>query len=147
MREERQMGRALIIKLIKYWFPVVVWAGVIFMFSSFPTGTATKIVWTDFVLKKTAHIVEYGVFTMLTYRALINNGVLAKNAALWAILLATLYGFSDEYHQSFTPGREPRVRDVGFDTIGAVLAIYLIWNTLPKAPERLRGWAKRWEVA
>lgn len=146
MRERGQMKGMRMKRVIKYWLPVVIWAGVIFMFSSFPTGTATEIVWTDFIIKKTAHVVEYGVFTVLIYRALINNGVSVKNAALWAILFSTLYGFSDEYHQSFTPGREPRIRDVGFDTIGAVLVIYTIWNGLPKAPERLRAWAKRLEV-
>jgi hypothetical protein len=130
----------------KYGVPVVVWAGVIFAFSSYPTGTATEIVWTDFILKKTAHVVEYGILTMLGYRALVNSGISMKRAAMVAVLLSMVYGLSDEYHQSFTPGREPKLRDVGFDTIGALLAIYTIWKLLPKAPARLRSWAKSWEV-
>jgi VanZ family protein len=36
-------------------------------------------------------------------------------------LLATAYGVSDEYHQSFVPGRDASVRDVGSDFAGAAL--------------------------
>ena len=47
------------------------------------------------------------------------------NAGLLAILVSVIYGASDEFHQGFTPGREPRVRDVVFDTIGAIAGIYI----------------------
>jgi len=132
--------------LIRYWLPVALWAVVIFLFSSLPTGTATEIVWTDFVIKKTAHMIEYGVLAVLIYRALRAGEVVKRNAAYWAIMAAVVYGVSDEFHQSFTPGRMPRAYDIGFDTIGAVLAIYSVWNILPKAPARLRKLAKELEV-
>ena len=129
-----------------FWAPVVVWAGLIFILSSHQTGTAVEIVWTDFILKKSAHIVEYGILTALMYRALLGSGVERKRAGWWAIGFSVLYGLSDEFHQSFTPGRDGRLRDVVFDTIGALTAVYIIWNTLPKAPARLRNWARRWEL-
>jgi len=83
---------------------------------------------------------------MLVYRALVANGVVKRGAGYWAIMAAVFYGVSDEFHQSFTPGRMPRAYDIGFDTIGAVLAIYSVWNILPKAPARLRRLAKELEV-
>lgn len=132
-------------KVFKYWIPVLVWMGVIFSFSSFPTKPAGGIYWVDFVVKKSAHIIEYGFLTILLYRALKSSGVKSKNAALWAILFSVLYGASDEYHQSFTPGREPRVRDVFFDTIGSVLAIYATWNWLDKFP-KIKSLAKKYEI-
>lgn len=128
--------------IAKNWGPPVVWALVIFIFSSFPTATTSEIYWQDFIVKKMAHMVEYGVFAVLLYRAFKESGVEKKNAGIVAISMAILYGISDEFHQSFTPGRDPRARDVIFDTIGASLAIYLIWNYLPKAPKRLRKWGE-----
>jgi VanZ family protein len=129
-----------------YWLPIFLWAVIIFLFSSFPTGQATYIDWQDFIIKKTAHIVEYGVFTLLIYRSLRKITKKEKNAALYAIFISLLYGLTDEYHQSFTPGRGPKLRDVGFDTIGSILAIYLAWNILPKAPLKLRKLAKNLEI-
>ena len=133
-------------KRFKYLLPVVVWMSVIYMFSTMQTGTASAIVWSDFVVKKTAHLTEYGVLSLLIYRGLINSGFKKEEAAGMAVIASMLYGVSDEWHQSFTPGRMPKAYDVIFDTIGATLAIYLLWNTLPKMPKRLRNWAKAWEL-
>jgi len=40
-----------------------------------------------------------------------------------AIVLASAYGVSDEFHQSFVPGRTPDVMDWLVDTAGATLAV------------------------
>ncbi len=139
-------SQKIIKKIVKFWLPVVIWAVVIFLFSARPTPRATRIFWQDFILKKSAHVFEYAVFTTLLYRALKEGGIEKKEAGISSIILAVLYGVSDEIHQFFTPGREPRVRDVVFDTIGAILAIYGIWRYLPKAPKKLRLWAERWQL-
>lgn len=133
-------------KLFKYYLPPLVWAGIIFLFSSLPTAKTSDIYWQDFIVKKLAHVIEYGMFSLFLYRSFVNSGVSPKNAGLYSILISLVYGATDEIHQSFTPGREPRVRDVVFDTIGAILAIHFIWNLLPKAPKRLKTWAKRLEI-
>jgi len=119
---------------------------VIFLFSSLPTTRNIEIYWQDFIIKKTAHVVEYGIFAVLLYRALKEGGVDKERAGLFSILIAVLYGMTDEFHQSFTPGRESRIRDVGFDTIGAILAIYILWKLLPKAPKKLKSWAKNLQL-
>ncbi|OGM25614.1 hypothetical protein A2962_03730 [Candidatus Woesebacteria bacterium RIFCSPLOWO2_01_FULL_39_61] len=121
-----------------YWFPVILWALVIYLFSSYPTAKASEIHWKDFVIKKTAHVIEYAVFSILIYRALKEEGIEKKKAGLFAIFTSVFYGLTDELHQTLTPGREPRIRDVFFDTIGSLLAIYLIWKLLPKAPQKLK---------
>ena len=110
---------------------MVLWALLIFSFSSQPTGTVSEIHWEDFIVKKTAHVVVYFVLTMFTYRGLINSGVEKKKAGIISIIFSVLYGFTDEFHQGFTPGRDPRIRDVFFDTIGSGLFIYSIWK-LPR---------------
>jgi VanZ family protein len=133
-------------RILKYWGPPVAWALLIFLVSSYPTVKTSEIHWRDFIVKKSAHVIEYGIFAALIYRALRSSGAKKANAGIYAIFIALLYGMTDEFHQSYTPGREPRVRDVVFDTIGAIASIYSIWNLLPKAPARLKAWARRLQL-
>lgn len=86
-------------------------------------------------------MIEYAIFTVLLYRALKAYGMNKKDAAVSSIFVALLYGVSDEIHQMFTSGREPRARDVVFDTIGSLLGIFSLWKLLPKAPKKLKRWA------
>ena len=117
--------------VILYLVPPVIWAGVIFAFSHRPTDSVSEVVWQDFVVKKLAHIFEFGVLAALIYRALIEFDIPKRKSAFWAIYLSICYGVTDEVHQMFTSGRDPKVRDVLFDTIGSVFAIYYIWKLLP----------------
>jgi VanZ family protein len=133
-------------KLVPRWLPVLAWAAVIFAASSYPTARASSIHWQDFIIKKSAHMFVYFVLTILLYRALRLSGVGKKQAAWMSVIFAILYGASDEFHQSFTPGREPTLRDVIFDTIGSVIAIYSLWRLLPKAPKKLKKWAKSLQI-
>lgn len=126
-----------------YILPVIVWGGVIFSFSAFPTTPTSEFYWKDFIVKKTAHLVEYGIFSILLYRLFLNSKMPKLKAFTLAVALSFLYGMSDEYHQSFTPGRGPAIRDVGFDTIGAILGGYFVWKLLPKTPKTLRDWGKK----
>ena len=133
-------------KVLTFWLPVVLWTTIIFLFSARPTPTTSQIVWQDFIVKKIAHIVEYGILSMLLYRALINSNVPKKEAGIYSIILTTMYGTSDEFHQFFTPGREPRVRDIFFDAFGAILSIYLIFKFLPRTSERIQKWARKLKI-
>ena len=134
-------------KFIKFWLPVILWAALIFFFSSEALPPASRIYWRDFVVKKSAHVIEYAVFATLIFRAFINSGMERKKAAIYTLVLAMLYGITDEFHQSFTPGREPRIRDWIFDTIGAGFASYYLWKLLPKAPMRLKRWAESLQLS
>jgi VanZ family protein len=77
---------------------------------------------------KGAHAIGYGVLGALILRALAHGrfaGVRWSTAA-GSVLLATLYGATDEFHQSFVPGRSPDVHDVLADATGAALAALLL---------------------
>lgn len=112
--------------LAKYWLPPVLWALVIFSFSSMQIVGTADVYWKDFIFKKTAHLIEYGVLAVLLHRALLNSNITKQKAIILSVLIAGLYGVTDEFHQSFTPGREPRARDVAIDTIGAILGILIV---------------------
>jgi VanZ family protein len=71
------------------------------------------------VSDKLLHFVVYAGLAVLFCRALLGEGV-ASRPALWAaILLASAYGASDEYHQLFVPLRNGDLQDWFVDTIGA----------------------------
>lgn len=134
------------INKISLWLPPIVWAGVIFLFSSFPTTTTTTFYLGDFLLKKSAHVIEYGIFATLVYRALINSNI-TKNKSMWmSVLIAFLYGLTDEFHQSFTPGRGPKFTDVLIDTSGATLFVYGIVNNAKKMPKVVNQLLSRFKL-
>lgn len=118
---------------LSLWGPVVLWCLLIFTFSSLPTLPKTEIIWWDFILKKTAHMVEFGILYFLVFRAFsggVRNQKLSLKYFLIPFIFVFLYAASDEYHQSFVPGRTSKIRDVGFDLAGIIIAYGLISKKL-----------------
>ena len=106
--------------------PLIFWMALIFILSSrstlveFESGTSEKL------FNKSAHVIVYALLAWLWWRALT-----AQRQITWPILFTTLtltilYGISDEYHQSFVPGRHSQLSDVLFDASGALGMILLI---------------------
>lgn len=58
--------------------------------------------------------------------------------AALALVFASLYGASDEWHQSFVPGRSADVWDWVADTLGAMLAMG-IWLAWPAAAHTVKS--------
>ena len=122
-------------KIANLWLPVIVWMSVIFAFSSMQVGSASEFYWKDFIVKKTAHLIEYGILATLFYRGLINSNIEKKKAMWCSVLFAFIYGLTDEFHQSFTPGRGPKFTDVLIDTTGASIFIFGIVANIKKMPK------------
>ena len=127
-----------IIKFLNLWLPPVLWAGLIFKFSSGAVPSASQIYWQDFAVKKIGHFLLFGVLAVLIYRALLGQGLSRNKAAILAVVFAFLYGATDEYHQIFTQGREARARDVLIDGVGAGVVIYIIYRFFPKLPKKIQ---------
>ena len=111
-------GRVSISAALRLWLPVVVWAAVIFAFSSVPdlgTGLGT---W-DLVLRKIAHACEFALLGALLLRALRDERAAFAGGVLYAI--------SDEVHQLFVPGRVGSPIDVAIDSVGVAVGI-LLWR-------------------
>lgn len=94
------------------WLAVIVWAAVIFGASSLQGSQVPG----RFSVE--GHLGEYVILGALLWWALGGMGG-GWRPVLLAILIASLYGVSDEFHQSFVPGRVPDPADWALDTIGA----------------------------
>jgi VanZ family protein len=103
-----------------YWLPALSWMGVIFYMSS-RTGVPGPS-W----LSIPGHLVEYAVLALLYRWALIKTTALSPTASAYlAVALAVVYGITDEWHQSFVPGRVPDPLDVVVDFLGAATAVFI----------------------
>ena len=92
------------------WWLAAVMMGLIFIFSSTPSDDIPGFGKFDFSVKKLAHMLGY----LLLARAYLRGiGKTQPKAKCWAWLLALLYAVTDEFHQSFVPGRHARWMDVG----------------------------------
>ena len=111
------------IRLIVSWVLVVVWAMLIFFMSAHTghdldsgNGIAAIIrrwlndiqehfLGTNFdLVSPVAHFLEYAVFGALTCWALKYSGMKRKSFLL-ALMICAVYAITDEFHQSFVPGR------------------------------------------
>jgi VanZ family protein len=112
------------LKHVLLWGPVVLVMAVIFSASSMSDPGAPPGGLSD----KAAHFAVYAALGASLVRALAGGRPAAMTAGriLLAILLATLYGVSDEFHQSFVPERTPDVMDVAADALGASAGAVLL---------------------
>ncbi|MFC1653659.1 VanZ family protein [Patescibacteria group bacterium] len=115
------MGKVNKKEIVIRWIPPIIWSGVIFALSSYSTLPGPKIIWWDFVFKKSAHMFMYAVLFLLIQRS-INWKNKIKRYSL-SMILTILFAFSDEYHQSFVLGRTALLSDVGYDSLGASLML------------------------
>lgn len=126
------------------WLLVITWMAIIFIFSSQPGDTSEEtsqfVIYifnlfgldlnsafgslASFAVRKGAHFTEYFILYMLLYSAL-KESFSFKRALLFSLLGVFLYASSDEFHQSFVPGRGPAFKDVLIDTSGGLLALFI----------------------
>jgi len=133
--------------LAVYWGPVIIWMMTIFLLSSQKSVTVSPDYWLNFAFFKMLHVIEYSVLFTLNYRAFAAS--VPGNKPMWgpvAFLGILLYAVSDETHQLFVATRSGAVRDVIIDASGALCIWYFLSVQLPKAPGKLKDWAKNWDI-
>ncbi|PYV34002.1 MAG: hypothetical protein DMG22_07870 [Acidobacteria bacterium] len=81
------------------------------------------------LMRKGAHTTEYAIFCAFLYSSFSPDGefVWRPRVALTSLSIAVGYSLSDEFHQLFVPGRTSSLVDSGIDTLGAAIAILLIY--------------------
>lgn len=131
----------------RYWIPPAVWTAVILiassdLFSAPHTGFLLQTVSTfllghplsreafetvHFLIRKTAHLTEYGILGALLFRAVrAGRGGWQWRWAIAAVVIAVSVASVDEWRQTFVPSRTGKPQDVAIDAAGAALA-QLIW--------------------
>ena len=87
-----------------------------------------------FLARKCCHLTEYAVLAPLSGLKRARRKPLLRDLGPWnwreavvALLVTAAYAATDEYHQTFVPGREGCVRDVIIDTCGAAAGLFLLW--------------------
>lgn len=136
------------------WCLVIMWMFIIFYLSHQPASTSSELSGgiTKWVIpsvqtalpfpieaeafhsfiRKFAHFSAYFVLGILLMAALRLNQMFHRICT--ALFIAILYAASDEFHQTFIPGRSGEVRDVLIDTAGSMtgilvyLCIHLIYT-------------------
>ncbi|HNE05484.1 MAG TPA: VanZ family protein, partial [Anaerolineales bacterium] len=106
--------------IVPRWFPAFLMMAIIFAFSSRAKDELPNFQDWEYFVKKSSHFLVYGLLALSYIRAL------PKRNHLLAWALAILYALSDEFHQSFVPGRTSSLVDVFvFDNLGAIVALVL----------------------
>ncbi len=126
---------------LRYQMPAILWMGVIFLLSSFPSSAFPAI-----PIPQIDKLVHAGIFFTLCAvldRAIVHQNRfprLSRHHLLIAVLVVALYGISDEYHQSFVPGRDVEILDATADAVGGLLyailwaVIHRMRNTKSQTP-------------
>ena len=133
--------------LLGYWLPPALWMAFIFPLGNralgsslvyevfaavflwvFPHASAASLGTAYIVFRKTLHAIEYGLLAFLFVRAF-RAGRTPRAKPAWFVRAGTaavLYGFLDEFLQSFVPGRYGSPIDWAVDC-GGILAV-LAWT-------------------
>jgi VanZ family protein len=106
------------------WLPPLLLMGLIYFVSAQPS-LDSGLGWIDTVGRKLVHFGEYALLCFLWWRAL-RTVVPDRRAALAALVVASLYAATDEFHQSFVEGRNGSPLDWAIDTAGAAAAAFAV---------------------
>ena len=105
---------------------------VIFFLSAQPQLPSPKHRWLGILSEKSAHTFEYAVLAALAARACCGPVGKRRLAFGAGVLVAGVYALSDEFHQSFVPGRAAAWSDILFDWVGGMIGAWLwlyAWKT------------------
>jgi VanZ family protein len=121
-RDIKVTRRSAIVKTVRrvsLWLPPLIYAGAIFYLSSQsePLPELTSHVW-----DKALHAIEYSGLGILIFRALFGERLPLPVVVGLTAAIVSVYGASDEWHQSFVPMRSPDILDWMVDTLGGSAA-------------------------
>ena len=120
---------------MKYWAPPLLYMALIFAISSMkqPPLPMPEFEW--LTIDKLYHFIEYAILGGLLARAFLKaKPSVVPSKLIWglAAMLSILYGASDEWHQTFVPGRLATLADWVADALGSiagVLVVYLYYRS------------------
>jgi len=108
----------------RWLVPALAYAGFIFVVSHlsnpFPFTPTGLLAW-----DKLLHLCEYTALGALLAWGLARAGASLATGGVWAAVLGSAYGLTDEIHQAFVPNRTADPGDWLADTAGALLGALL----------------------
>jgi VanZ family protein len=132
---------------LKYWLPLLVWLGVIFLDSTDlmsaehtsrfivpflrwlkPDISVETLASIHFIIRKCAHLSEFAILALLLLHASISLTNLKRSArvvyaSVWVACL--IVAATDEIHQTFVVSRGASATDVIIDGAGAILGLLI----------------------
>jgi hypothetical protein len=120
---------------ITLWVPVIAYMAMLFGFSSLSTLPTPP----GRLSYYEVHVGAYAILGLLTSRALAKGRLrnVTWKVICGAIVISSLYGVSDEYHQRFVPGREFDLLDMFADTVGSFVGAFAVgaWSIIKRRSE------------
>jgi VanZ family protein len=113
-------------KVAVAWGPALAWMALIFYLSSRSSLPRFGLAVPDTAVEKGGHLTAYAVLAFFCWRG-VRRTPAPNHPPLWAFVVTALYGASDEWHQTFVPGRTGDVRDLIVDCIGALCSLGLAY--------------------
>ena len=107
------------------WMALLAYCGLIFWLShqeSLPVPAVFEF------QDKLLHFGAYCVMAGLSWRAFRHLNLTNRQLAMLSIVFCSLYGISDEWHQSFVPGRSTSAWDWLADSLGAAAAAVFLFK-------------------
>ena len=102
------------------WLPPALWAAALVTATSIPVPHVGAPDGTD----KVVHVLLYAVLAVLVARA-VGPRAWRLDRALLIVVGVSLFGFVDEWHQRFIPGRSQDHMDWLADTVGGITGLLL----------------------
>lgn len=78
------------------------------------------------IIRKLAHFSIYACMGICWTNFLYSINLSKRQCLIISILMCFLFAASDEWHQTFVPGRSGELFDVGLDTLGAMIGTSLM---------------------
>jgi len=122
-RAERSPGQWMIRPIPA--LATLIWMGIIFALSARSTALVPPGLTTE-LTSIAGHFTAYAVLSALLWRAIDPRNLTARQRAVLALVAAVAYGLTDEWHQSFVPGRDASLLDIAVDGIGALCGLAIV---------------------
>jgi len=132
------------IRTVEYWLPLIIWLAIIYSFSTdefssnntagiiepvlhflFPGLSPSQLDLWHAVIRKLGHISEYAILAWLTYRAIRFDETDPLKAKVRTFQFLVLAAMTDEFHQSLTRSRGASIVDVGYDSFGGLIVLWI----------------------
>lgn len=81
----------------------------------------------DYMVRKNAHAFEYIVLAVLVSASFFAFDKKGKQYLIYIVFICLFFAVTDEFHQSFVPGRTSLVSDVLIDFCGSLIGICLFY--------------------